>query len=938
MTAPESDPHHRLSSLGSKLIRSRLVLSGAVLLGIAACFFVGRRIYYRMIQPAPAWAVATPKSERVVCKESLTISLWADETLVNNPTSLSIDARGRVWVSEAVNYREWTNHHQEAGQAFQPAGDQIVILEDTDQDGRADSRQVFAQDPDLIAPTGVCVLGNRVFVSCSPSIFVFTDENGDDRADRKEIFLTGFGGRDHDHGVHGITPGPDGRLYFSVGNAGPHVVTDKSGWTLRSGSHYQSAQGTSGGTMDIAPLNSGGLVSDDGRVYVGGLVLSVKPDGTNLRVHSHNSRNPYGTCIDSFGDVWQTDNDDTTSCRMTWLMSGANTGFASADGVRAWQADQRPGQPLSRAHWHQDDPGVVPAGDIYGVGAPTGLMRCEGDSLGTGLQGAVLACDAGLGAVFAFHPVVEGAGFGFRRTKLIWAESQSDGNHPRPDGLALTWFRPTDIAAAPSGELFVSDWYDSYVGAHRVNDTAAGGRIYVVRSQRATRDGEVKTSSAGATGLDAELAAMRSETASVRWDARLALETRGEAAIPEVRQWMTSREPHLQARALWVLATLGDEGRREVRSALGHSDPQLRITALRALIAAGESPSDLASLLVGDRSSAVRREAATALRGRSLEVTRPLLVQLAATLDGLDRSAVEAFGLACEGHEESIYPELRLRFGSEPAAWTAGFAALAWRLHPPSALVDLRDRLHDRSLPAEQHQRTLDAIGFVKTRAALQVLETWVSQSPLDESVASEPPVDLREYSRWWASRLSETLGAAADSSIAVGGSVLNVRFLPIANHTVDPQSIDQILSLVGDVTRGRDLFYSQKGTCGACHRALSRGGQIGPDLTQVARKLPPHQLVESILYPSNAILTGYESWAIADKRGRTLSGLLMSVGPEIVLKAADGKLHSVPQSEIEELVRQGTSLMPDSLAKSLSPQDIADIVAFLRETVSPDK
>jgi len=95
---------------------------------------------------------------------------------------------------------------------------------------------------------------------------------------------------------------------------------------------------------------------------------------------------------------------------------------------------------------------------------------------------------------------------------------------------------------------------------------------------------------------------------------------------------------------------------------------------------------------------------------------------------------------------------------------------------------------------------------------------------------------------------------------------------------------------------------------------------------------------VESILYPSNAILTGYESWAIADKRGRTLSGLLMSVGPEVVLKAADGKLHSVPQSEIEELVRQGTSLMPDSLAKSLSPQDIADIVAFLRETVSPDK
>ena len=68
----------------------------AVLL-IGGCFFVGRRIYYRMIQPAPLWTVPTPKGERVVCDSSLSIHLWADESLVHNPTSLSVDARGRVY-------------------------------------------------------------------------------------------------------------------------------------------------------------------------------------------------------------------------------------------------------------------------------------------------------------------------------------------------------------------------------------------------------------------------------------------------------------------------------------------------------------------------------------------------------------------------------------------------------------------------------------------------------------------------------------------------------------------------------------------------------------------------------------------------------------------------------------------------------------------------
>ena len=98
---------------------------------------------------------------------------------------------------------------------------------------------------------------------------------------------------------------------------------------------------------------------------------------------AHNFRNAYELAIDSFGDLWQNDNDDQVmTCRMTWLMEGANAGYFSNDGTRFWQADRRPGQDTFTAHWHQDDPGVQPAGDNTGAGAPAGVVRYESDALG----------------------------------------------------------------------------------------------------------------------------------------------------------------------------------------------------------------------------------------------------------------------------------------------------------------------------------------------------------------------------------------------------------------------------------------------------------------------------------------------------------------------------------------------------------------------------
>ena len=134
--------------------------------------------------------------------DGLEVRVWAQSPQMLNPTNIDVDARGRIWATEAVNYRE-TQKPQHALQ--HPDGDRVMILEDTDGDGVADSSKVFVQDKDLTAPLGIAVIGNKVIVSCSPNLIVYTDEDGDDKPDKKEVLLKGFGGYDHDHGLHAVT-------------------------------------------------------------------------------------------------------------------------------------------------------------------------------------------------------------------------------------------------------------------------------------------------------------------------------------------------------------------------------------------------------------------------------------------------------------------------------------------------------------------------------------------------------------------------------------------------------------------------------------------------------------------------------------------------------------------------------------------------------------
>src|SRR5690349_19932214 len=92
--------------------------------------------------------------------DGLEDTLFASEPMVRNPTDMDIDERGRVWITEGVNYR---SSLQKWG-VLEPEGDRIVILEDTKGAGHADKETVFYQDPSINAALGICVLGNKVIV------------------------------------------------------------------------------------------------------------------------------------------------------------------------------------------------------------------------------------------------------------------------------------------------------------------------------------------------------------------------------------------------------------------------------------------------------------------------------------------------------------------------------------------------------------------------------------------------------------------------------------------------------------------------------------------------------------------------------------------------------------------------------------------------------
>lgn len=605
--------------------------------------------------------------------DDLQVQLLASEPALLSPSNIDIDHLGRIWVCEVVNYRHFANKDNPAREA----GDRILVMEDTNDDGTLDKQTTFYQGRDIDSAHGVCVLGNRVIVSAGDSVFDLYDDDGDLKADRKEVLFTGIQGTQHDHGIHSFTFGADGRLYFNFGNAGK-TLCNSDGSTV----------------VDIA----GNKVDSSRQPYQEGMAFRCELDGSRVDTLGWNFRNNWELCVDSFGTVWQSDNDDdgNRGVRINFVMEYGNYGYKDEFTGAGWR-EPRTGweKEIPLRHWHLNDPGVVPNLLQTGAGSPTGILIYEGDLLPQRYRNQLIHCDAGPNVVRSYAVSNDGAGYSAKINDIL-------------TGSRDQWFRPSDVCVAPDGSLIIADWYDPGVGGHRQGDVEKGRLFRVAPTGNKWRVPKYDLDSvAGA------IKALKSPNVSARYLAFKSLKSKidvSEDALAKV--FRNDSNPRFQARALWLLGQFADTADTYIGEAFQSANPNIRMTALRLVRRTGNNVSDAAAHLVKDDSAQVRREVAVALRRMENSPKKAdIWAKLANQYSPGDRWYLEALGIGAEGYWDKCIEQYAKTSGIKGSPHASKVAAdLIWRSRGEQSVRFLAQQIRHYG-----QQNNADAAGMIPT-------------------------------------------------------------------------------------------------------------------------------------------------------------------------------------------------------------------------------
>jgi putative membrane-bound dehydrogenase-like protein len=617
--------------------------------------------------------------------EGLEASLFASEASnppMLNPTSIDIDHLGRIWVCEVVNYRHRNGERKE--------GDRILILEDTTGDGVADKQTVFHQGHDVDSAHGICVLptpsgkGTKIIVSCGDSVFFLHDDDGDLKSDRKELLFTGIEGAQHDHGIHAFHFGPDGKLYFNFGNSGRRIK-DKDGKQI----------------VDL----SGREVHDHRKPYQEGMVFRCNMDGSEFETLGWDFRNNWEVAVDSFGTLWQSDNDDdgNRGVRINYVMEFGNFGYRDEMNGAAWNSPRTNLETeIPLRHWHLNDPGVVPNLLQTGAGSPTGICVYEGDLLPKVFHNQIIHCDAGPNVVRAYPAMKDGAGYSAETVNILL-------------GARDNWFRPSDVCVAPDGSLIVADWYDPGVGGHRMGD-ADRGRLF----RLAPPNSPYKSPKVDVSTADGAIAALKSPNEAVRYLAWTALHALGEKAVPALTKVFESdANPRVRARAMWLLGKIEGKGPQAVAKAIIDKDPDIRIAGLR-LARELRGKMDLTPVLqtlVNDPAAEVRRDCAIALNQYASAKQPEFWATLANKYEGNDRWYLEALGIGAYNNWDACikaWQDLKPSSASATDPWLdPAKRDIVWRSRSKQTPALLAAILHSDAITAETAPRYLRSFDFL---------------------------------------------------------------------------------------------------------------------------------------------------------------------------------------------------------------------------------
>ena len=799
--------------------------------------------------------------------EGTTVTLVAAEPLLANPVAIEIDHQGRIYVAETYRqetegvpdnrtFPEWLEddlrlqtveeraamtlkHHPEFATEWTDRDDRIQLLLDEDGDGVAETSRIFAHGfADLVDGTGsgLLAVGDDVYYTCIPKLWKLTDADRDGVAESGVALHHGYGVRVafRGHDMHGLVLGPMGKLYFSIGDRGYHVLNQE-----------------------------GELLSEPGR----GAVFRCNLDGSELEVVAIGLRNPQELAFDDFGNLFTVDNncDAGDRARLVHVLPHGDSGWSMN-----FQYLPDRGPWMSESWWKPaaevpELPLFLNAPVINMTSGPSGLAAYPGVGLGEGMEGSFFICDfrggSGYSGITRFTLEPEGASFRRAMEEEYW------------------WnILATDVCFAPDGSMVASDWVRGWIGE-------GFGRIYRARAAGADAALMAETAALLAEGqaersVEDLQALLDHADRRVRFEAQWELVRRGNEADLLLIALGEAYSERARCHAIWGLGMLPEtEGSRTaLHQLLPVGTEQIRIQSLRALGHSGIrlAPEDLGFLMTSP-SLQIRHAAVHLLgvwkapAGIALEALQGdgssdrALVQMVAWATAQSDADLMAWEgdprvqvLAARHREETATLVELLKHQDLIVASEAAIAI--YDLDLTEGLPALADAIgQERALPRPMLRRAAAAnqrLGSADHAANLYSLV----RSTDDEDLREE----LQDYIRDW--DRPEEFDPIRNESRSYGDR---------ASDWFDDKELEFLTAKELDaVARGEEIFRGH--TLAACTRCHAMAGitpdahfnAAGPDLSAIGLLRSEEELRQSILDPGAAISPGYE---IRDKDGKVM-------------------------------------------------------------------
>ena len=886
-------------------------------------FFVSGQI------PAPSDAPKPMSPEQSAAAfrlpEGFRMEVVASEPLIESPSALCWDERGRMFVSELHGYNlegqldiEELNktgkldtevRRVEADERFKRAAlagtyGVVKMLRDTNGDGRMDLAEVWATN--LPPVYGIVAARGGIIVACAPDILFLADRDGDGVAEVRETLFTGFRVGELWRGINSPQWGADGWIYFGRGWGGSTITGPKL-------------------------ANPVALPDSDFRIRANGSAIEPVTGGTGT----------FGFAMTEAGDRF-TENTTIPAiyiAPLPWRYLARNPDAASPS-LEAPTGDRR-AYSISKPHpWRQrraDDPAYF---KFYN--SRYGAAESEADGWFTAACGPLVYRDKALPGLRGQYFVCEPAGNLIHRALI-----ETDGSvlkvrrAPGEDksefaATSDSWSHPINLSHGPDGSIWVTDYYreiiEDYSAIPRHLQQQYGvyaghdrGRIYRLTHRDAPRQPSADMSALDVNTLVRECASplfWRRQTAQ-----RLLVEQGRSTAAPLLRKLLTTKNAEA-ATAIAALRTLDEIGMlipRDIEPFIRHADVAVRIHALQ----------------LADRWFAKEEGRAllkTTLMAAAIEKNPRVQIQIALSLGEAPDSAAfttlarfALLHLSVRWMDAAILSSIHGQAVEMLATLVGDPRDAAPFLSPLAQSIAAR---HDEPQLAralnlvatakpETQAVVLNALAKGRKNAPRKTLGDKPARAIL-ASLAASPSSEVRKATHV----LEDTFVAmiADDEGLVPAGK------MPPAEQVSDETFHKYVVALSGprDLKRGHEIFLQ---TCMTCHRIGTEGFDVGPDLLGQLG-MAEESLLQDLLMPNERIRPGYETTLVQMADGSAITGILKEDGAtSLALMSPNGIEQVLLRKDVIGVRRLAMSLMP-SFADGLSPAEVANLLAWLRSNL----